>query len=221
MDNNEDVKSFTLWFLVGVILIGSFLAIMFMSKTPVATPGTLSKAVAADEWIKGQKDSKVTLVEYSDFQCPACRAWEPEIANIMSEFGTHIRLVYREFPLGAPLHPNSQMGAQAAEAAGIQGKFWEMHDLLFQNQSIWAPQGPDAVQSTLADYAKQLGLNMDQFNKDLNSDKVVKLVTEDKDSGTASGVNSTPTFFLNNKEIKPQSNDDFRKLIRGEIDSSS
>lgn len=220
MDNNEDVKRFALWFIVGVILIGSFLAIMFMSKTTPTTPGLLSKEVTSDDWIKGQKDSKVTLVEYSDFQCPACRAWEPQITKIMSEFGAHISLVYRNFPL-RQVHLNSQISAQAAEAAGMQGKFWEMHALLFENQSIWSPQPSDAVKDTFADYAKQLGLDVDQFKKDLTSDKAASNVNEDFDSGTASGVDSTPTFFLNNKEIKPQSNDEFRQLIRDAIDASA
>lgn len=221
MDNNEDIKRFMLWFVVGVLLIGSFLGIMFISKTPPSTPGILSKAVTADDWMKGDKNSKVSLVEYSDFQCPACRSAEPTVESIVSEFGSHIRFVYRNFPLGAPLHPNSQIAAQAAEAAGIQGKFWEMHDLLFDKQPTWAPQGVDAVQATFADYAGQLGLNVDQFKKDLTSDKVLGLVSDDKNSGTASGVDSTPTFFLNNSEIKPQSNDEFRKLIRDAVDASA
>lgn len=220
MDNNEDIKRFSLWFIVGVVLIGSFLAIMFMSKATPTTPGLLSKEVTAEDWSKGEKNSKVTLVEYSDFQCPACRAWEPQIASLMSEFGTHISLTYRNFPL-RQVHPNSQISAQAAEAAGMQGKFWEMHSLLFEKQAIWSPQPPDAVKDTFADYAKQLGLDVDQFKKDLTSDKAANLVNEDSDSGTSSGVDSTPTFFLNNKELKPQSNDEFRKLIRDAVDASA
>jgi len=220
MDNNDDVKRFTLWFIVGVILISSFLGIMFLSKAPSTSPGKLNKAVSADEWIKGEKNSKVTLVEYSDFQCPACRAWEPEVESIMSEFGTHIRLVYRNFPL-RQLHPNSQIAAQAAEAAGMQGKFWEMHNLLFQNQKAWAPQPSESVKDAFATYAGQLGLNVEQFKNDMNSDKAAGFVNDDESGGEASGVDSTPTFFLNGSEIKPQNNDDFRKLIRDAIDASA
>ena len=210
-----------LWFIVGVLIIGSFLGIMFLSKSPAVTPGILSKAVSAEEWIRGDKTAKVTLVEYSDFECPACRAWEPAINSIISEFGTHLRVVYRNFPLPADIHPNAQIAAQASEAAGLQGKFWEMHDLLFAKQSIWAPQAAEAVQATFADYASQLGLNVDQFKKDLTSGKVQDLVNEDLSSGKASGIDSTPTFFLNNSEIKPQSNDEFRKLIRDAVDASA
>lgn len=220
MNNNEDVKSFMLWFIVGVVLIGSFLAIIFLSKAPAVTPGKLSKEVTTDEWMRGEKDSKVTLVEYSDFQCPACRNWEPEINSLINEFGTHIRFVYRNFPL-RQIHFNSQISAQAAEAAGLQGKYWEMHNLLFEKQQTWSPQPSDVVKATFAEYAAQLGLNVDQFNKDLTSNKVEGLVNDDYDSGIASGVNSTPTFFLNGLELKQKNNDELRNLIRDAVDASA
>ena len=220
MDNNEDIKRFTLWFIVGVVLIGSFLALMFMNKGPEVTPGKLSTPASADEWIKGDKDAKVTLVEYSDFQCPACRAWEPRIESLMNEFGNHVRLVYRNFPLKT-IHQNAQISAQAAEAAGMQGKYWEMHGLLFEKQSIWSPQTSTVVKETFASYAADLGLNVEQFKKDLVSDKAKSLVDEDSDSGKASGVDSTPTFFLNDLEIKPQNNDNFRQLLRDAVDASA
>ncbi len=220
MDNNEDIKRFTLWFIVGVVLIGSFLALMFMNKGPEVTPGKLSTPASADEWIKGDKDAKVTLVEYSDFQCPACRAWEPQIESLMSEFGNHVRLVYRNFPLKT-IHQNAQISAQAAEAAGMQGKYWEMHSLLFEKQSIWSPQTSVVVKETFAGYAADLGLNVEQFKEDLVSDKAKSLVDEDSDSGKASGVDSTPTFFLNDLEIKPQNNDNFRQLLRDAVDASA
>jgi protein-disulfide isomerase len=220
MNNNEDVKRFMLWFLVGVVLIGSFLAIIFLSKGPAVTPGKLSKEVTTDEWMKGEKNAKVTLVEYSDFQCPACRNREPEITNLVNEFGAHIRFVYRNFPL-RQIHFNSQISAQAAEAAGLQGKYWEMHDLLFEKQQTWSPQSANVVKATFADYAAQLGLNVDQFKKDLTSNKVEELVNEDADSGEASGVNSTPTFFLNGLELKQNNNDELRKLIRDAVDASA
>lgn len=219
-EDNQDIKRFALWFLVTVVIIGSFIAIMFMSKKPTVTPGELSAPVKADEWMEGTRDAKVTLVEYSDFQCPACRLWEPEIQSIINEFGAHMRLVYRNYPL-KKIHLNSQIAAQAAEAAGLQSKFWEMHDILFANQSTWSSQASDAVQLTFADYAKQIGLNVDQFNKDLNSGKVADLVEEDVKSGDASGVDSTPTFFLNGTKLNSKNNDDFRKSIRDAVDASA
>lgn len=220
MNNNEDVKRFMLWFIVGVVLIGSFLTIIFLSKGPDVTPGKLSKEATTDEWIRGDKNSKVTLVEYSDFQCPACRNREPEVNSLVNEFGTHMRYVYRNFPL-RQIHLNSQISAQAAEAAGLQGKYWEMHNLLFEKQQTWSPQPADVVKATFAEYAAQLGLNVDQFNKDLTSNKVEGLVNEDADSGKASGVNSTPTFFLNGLELKQKNNDELRKLIRDAVDASA
>lgn len=218
--DSQDIKRFALWFLVAAVLIGSFIAIMFATKAPEVTPGKLSTPVKADEWMRGNKDAKVTLVEYSDFQCPACRGWEPEVQAILQEFGTHIRLVYRHYPL-TQIHPNAQMAAQAGEAAGLQGKFWEMHDTLFANQPTWEGQPPDVVQATFADYARQLGLNVDEFNKDLNSDSVISGVTDDAKSGDAAGVNATPTFFLNGIKLNSTSNDDFRKSIRAAVDASA
>ncbi|MBI5754450.1 DsbA family protein [Candidatus Peregrinibacteria bacterium] len=218
MSDNQDIKRFALWFLVTIVIIGSFVAIMFLSKTPDVTPGKLSTPVKADEWIRGTKDARVTLVEYSDLQCPACRAWEPEVQSLLSEFGTHMRFVYRHYPL-RQIHKNSQIATQAAEAAGLQGKFWEMHDIMFGNQATWSPQPPDVVKATFADYAKQIGLNVDQFNKDLDSGKVKDLVEEDVKSGDAAGVNSTPSFFLNGTQLNPKDNDDFRKLIRDAVNA--
>lgn len=220
MQNQEDSKRVLLWSLVATVLIGSFLAIMFMSSFPPATPGELATPVSENEWIKGTKDAKVTLVEYSDLQCPACLRWQSTLQSVVGEFGAHMRLVYRNYPLRS-IHKNAQIAAQAAEAAGIQGKFWEMHDTLFANQSAWSLQPAGAVEATFADYAGKIGLDVEQFKKDLNSGAVRDAVSEDIKGGDASGVNSTPTFFLNGKQINPTDDDNLRKLIRDAVEASA
>lgn len=213
---NSDLKRFLLWLAVAVVLIGSFLAIMFMNGG--FTPGKLASEVGADEWIKGNPEAKVTLVEYSDLQCPACKARLPLIKSIVDEFGNHIRFVYRHFPLY--IHDNSQIAAQAAEAAGLQGKFWEMHDILFENQESWSPLEKDQVETAFAIYAAKIQLDIAKFKLDIDSGAVRDAVKSDADSGESAGVNSTPTFFLNGKKINPSDNEEFRTLVRDAVETS-
>ncbi len=219
---DSDIKRILLWSLAAVAIIGGFLAIIFLAGSPGGSSGNNGPItpVTASEWIKGNKDSKVELVEYSDFQCPACLTREPLIKKLMDEFSTNIKFVYREFPLRS-IHKNSQIAAQAGEAAGMQNKFWEMHDKLFENQSAWSPKTKSEVINDFIDYAGQLGLNVEQFKKDLESDAAEKAVNEDYDGGDDAGVAATPTFFLNGKQINPGSYEDFRELIRTAIESAA
>lgn len=220
---DDDIKRIVLWGVAAIGIIGGFLAIVFLFGSPDGSGGGNFGAippVSANEWIKGNKDSKVELVEYSDLQCPACLTREPLIKKLMDEFGTNIKFVYRHFPLRS-IHKNGQMAAQAAEAAGMQGKFWEMHDILFENQSKWSPESSGDVKDSFADYAGQIGINVEQFKKDLESDAAEEGVNEDYNGGNDAGVNATPTFFLNGKQINPGSYEDFRELIRQAIESAA
>lgn len=214
---SQDAKRIIKWLVVALIIIGSFVAIIFANQSP-NTVGTLGP-VGPNEWSKGPLDAKVTLVEYSDFQCPACAARKPLVESLINEFGNHLRFVYRYFPLST-IHKNAQISSQAAEAAGLQGKFWEMHDLLFENQTLWAAQSNDQAQETFIGYAAQLGLDSEKFKTDLKSDVVENAVNEDYDSGQAAGVTGTPTFFLNGIAIKPGAYDEFRSLIREKIEAN-
>lgn len=214
---SQDTKRIIKWLVVALIIIGSFIAIIFANQSSntlatIDTPGT-------DEPSKGPLDAKVTLVEYSDFQCPACAAREPLVENLINEFGNHLRFVYRYFPLRS-IHKNSQISSQAAEAADLQGKFWEMHDLLFANQIAWSNLGSEEAQQTFVGYATQLGLDGEKFKTDLTSNAVENAVNEDYDSGEAAGVTSTPTFFLNGAAINPGTYDEFRTLVREKIEAN-
>lgn len=220
---DSDIKRIVLWSAAAIGIIGGLLAIVFLAGSSGGSGGGNFGAippVTANDWTKGNKDSKVELVEYSDFQCPACLTREPLIKKLMDEFSSHIKFVYREFPLRS-IHKNSQIAAQAGEAAGMQGKFWEMHDALFENQSNWSPETAENAKNAFANYAGQIGINVEQFKKDLESDAAEQGVNEDYDGGDDAGVNSTPTFFLNGKQINPGSYEDFRELIRQAIESAA
>ena len=184
------------------------------SSTPAALTTQKAESVSEADWVKGNKDSKVSLIEYSDLQCPACGAYYPVTKKLLTEFGESIIFAYRHFPL-RQIHFNSQISAQAAEAAGLQGKFWEMHDLLFERQEKWAEEkDPKAL---FKQYAQELGLDVEQFKGDLESEKVRNEVEGDFQSGLKSGVNATPTFFLNGKKIQnPRTFEEFKSIIEKE-----
>ena len=161
--------------------------------------------------IKGNASSTVVLMEYSDFQCPACRSYYPMVREIMAKFNDRIVLVYRHFPL-ISIHPNAEFAARASEAANKQGKFWEMHDLLFEKQNEWAKVA--SVSPMFESYATLLGISVDQFKIDFVSEEVKDLVRSQRVHAVKSGLSSTPTFFLNGKKIaNPSSFLEFKKLI--------
>ncbi len=170
--------------------------------------------VSASDWVKGKSEGVTTLIEYSDLQCPACGLYFPVLKRLNDEFGEQMRFVYRHFPL-TQIHKNAELAARATEASGLQGKFWEMHDLLFMRQDEWS-QGD--ARKLLGDYAKELGLDLEKFLKDLDSSEVNSAVKADYNSGLILKVNTTPTFFLNGKRItNPRNYDEFRDIILGEL----
>lgn len=176
----------------------------------------IGTAVSSDR-TKGADDAPVVLVEYSDFQCPACGRYYPVVKELMQEFGSRVRLVYRHFPL-RNIHQNAELAARAAEAAGNQGKFWDMHDKLFEGQKEWSEQSIARVKDSFVQYARELGLDKSRFEQDINTDEVKKKVEADYQSGVRAGVRGTPTFFLNGKKIaNPRSYDIFSQLISYEI----
>lgn len=205
----EKTKTVITWSIVGLVVVG-IVALIIVSGGGSPTSATLSPVVSSDH-IRGPVDAKVTIVEYSDFQCPACGAYYPMVKGLESKFGEKIAIVYRNFPLTS-LHQYAQLAAQAAEAANLQGKYWEMHDLLFERQDVWS-KGSD-VKKTFTEYAKELNLNTDQFSKDLNSSVAKDRVGVDVTSGNAIGINATPTFFLNGKKLtNPATQEAFDKLV--------
>ncbi|RBI59721.1 disulfide bond formation protein DsbA [halophilic archaeon] len=160
--------------------------------TPLASTPKLMVPVNERDHIQGSPDAPVTLVEYGDYECPHCGRAYFIIQEIQRVFGYRLRFVFRNFPL-TTVHPHAQHAAEAAEAAGAQGKFWEMHDALYENQDAL---GDDHLRK----YATELGLDVERFSREVFVDHTyADHVHEDFMSGVRSGVNGTPTFFINNR----------------------
>ena len=159
-----------------------------MSRTEWTPELTLPVGVDRDH-IQGPADAAVTLLEYGDYECPFCGAAYPIVKEVQSRMGNRLRFVFRNFPITTS-HPHAERAAEAAEAASSQGKFWEMHDLLYENQKRLGD-------TDLHGYAQQLGLDVGAFDQDLAGHVHTERVREDFMSGVHSGVNGTPTFYIN------------------------
>ncbi len=149
----------------------------------------LKPPVGANDHVQGPAKAPVTLLEYGDYECPYCGEAYRVVKAVQDRLGDQLRFVFRNFPLGEA-HPHAEHAAEAAEAAGAQGKFWEMHDLLYENQNALEDED-------LARYAKALRLDMPRFIKEMAGQLYTERVRDDFRSGVRSGVNGTPTFFIN------------------------
>ena len=207
-------KRLAIIFIIAVSIGGIF---WYGSSKPVVPTSELL-TVVADDWIKGNKDASVTLVEYLDFECEACGAYYPVVKRLSEEYKDDVRFVVRYFPLLG--HKNSMTSALAVEAAGRQGKYWEMHDVVFENQRDWGEkQLPDS--KIFENYARQIGLNMDQYGKDVTSQELKDRIERDRKAGQKLGNTGTPTFFLNGEKIQnPRGYEEFKSLIQSEISKS-
>lgn len=210
------VKRVALWFFVTLFVGGAVFGLIKLGNNPSPNQtASLIGSVSPSDWSKGNKEAKTVLVEYSDFQCPACGTYYPFVKQLNQELADKIQFAYRHFPL-KQIHANAEIAARAAEAAGKQGKFWEMHDMLFENQSSWSNQRN--AKDVFVSYAQSLQLDIERFENYLNSKEVKERVENNYQSGIQSGVNSTPTFFLNGQKIQnPRSYEDFRNIIQREI----
>lgn len=181
------------------IIVG---AVFFMGRSPDQAQNT--ERVTDTQALVGDgkrairaEGAKVTVVEFADFQCPACGAAHPVVKQILTDYQGKVTYVFRHFPL--PMHKNATLAAIAAEAAGEQGKFFEYHDLLFDNQKAWENAGD--AKKIFVSYAQRLQLDMAKFNEALDKKMNAERIQADQDAGIALGVNSTPTFFINGEKI--------------------
>ena len=186
-----------------------------ISSSPVspANPVPVGEPGADPPHALGNPAAPVTLEEFGDFQCPPCGLLHPVLNMMEHEFGPKLRVIFREYPL-VPAHAHALSAARAAEAAGLQGKFWQMHDLLFENQKAWA----DAFDARpiFEGYATKIGLDLDKYRRDLTSEVVERRIFLDGKRAHALGVKGTPTVFLNGREVPFENFFDPVKL-RGEI----
>jgi protein-disulfide isomerase len=155
----------------------------------VSSPSHLSIPVGSDDHVRGPDNATITLVEYGDYECPYCGRAYPIVEELLRTFADSLRLVFRNLPL-ADAHPHALAAAEMAEAAGLQGKFWETHDALYENQR-------DLSGAALARYAELVGVNREQLERDLASERPRQRVDADLESAIRSGANGTPTFFVN------------------------
>ncbi len=209
-----NIKRIIFWIIFLLVLAAIIWGLsVAMNKQPSGpTLGTPAAVTVADH-VRGPENAPVTVIEYSDFQCPACAAYFPLVEKLVDESTSTVRFVYRHFPLYPLPHKNSYLASQASEAAALQGKFWEMHRLLFTNQTTW--ENPDAAAGIYETYAERIGLNMETYKKDFNSSEVKARIQRDREEGDRLGVNATPTFFVNGKAIvNPQGYDAFKALIQ-------
>ncbi len=162
-----------------------------------AEPPAQSILIREDSPRIGADNAKVTIVEFLDPECESCRAAFPMVKQLLSDYEGDVQLIVRYFPL----HTNSALAAIATEAAGEQGKYWEMQELLFQNQPSWGEQQTPQA-NLFTQYATQLGLDMDAFVQVLNSTKYIDKIQRDQQDGEALGVRGTPTFFINGQQVQ-------------------
>jgi protein-disulfide isomerase len=209
---NAKIKKFSLW--GGVILV--FLIVAFVLVQVVTAPTqptqTINIAPVSQRDIsEGNPKAKVTLIEYADFQCPACTAYHPIVDQLLSTYGNKLFYVYRMFPL-TNAHPNAFTSALAAYAAYKEGAFFKYDDMLFNKQTEWADlQDPT---TTLVSYATLLKLDTNKFKTDMLSGTTQKYVQDSENEALSEGITQTPSFFINGNLIQnPSSYDDFKKLI--------
>jgi protein-disulfide isomerase len=195
------------------------------ASSPAAFTSTQTSAITSSDHARGDATAKVTLIEYGDFECPACGAYEPLVEQLYKAYGDKVLFVFRNFPL-YQIHPFAMIAAQAAEAANLQGKYWQMHDLLYSKQAEWTANTTfstsDVISKFFNGYATTLGLNVTQFDTDINSSGVKAKVQADLALGNAAQVDHTPTFFINLAQIpNPNSYADFQTALDAAIASST
>lgn len=236
-NNTGQANKATMWFIVGFIVLVTAAAIIagaYSSGTASSNNAsstfvaTVAPAITSADWTEGNPNAKVSLIEYGDFECPACGEYYPLMQQLVQNYSSTVQFVFRNFPLYS-IHPFAGIGAQAAEAAGLEGgaaKYWAMHNLLYTKQNEWSTNSaltPQQVLSQYLDgYAQSIGLNVNLFNADINATSVVDKIQADVAGGNAAQIDHTPTFFVNLKQIpNPTSLADFQSVLNAALASSS
>lgn len=200
------------WIIFAAVCLALFGGLLYLSSrnhvdVSDVDQNSIQKAADANgniaDHVRGDTTSPVTLTQYSDYQCPYCSQAYPQVKKVVDKYGDKITYIFRNLPLTS-MHPNAIAAAGAAEAAGMQDqdKYWEMHDILYQQQNDWASQTGDELTNTLVGYAKQIGLNVDQFKTDLASPNIQKKISFDRSLYAKVSDNpSTPTIILNGQTV--------------------
>ncbi len=208
----------TILIVLGIVVVVGFvvwaLAKPDSSQNPSSQSHTITPADQAalkSGGTVGSTSSKVVVTEFGDYQCPACGQWHPFVKDtLLPQFQDKILFVFKNFPL-TDLHKNAQAGAQAVEAAALQGKFWEMHNMLYDHRDDWVDLANP--QAKFEQYARDTGLNIDQWKKDKDSQKIKDLIQSDVQLGTKLSLPGTPSFLINGSLVSPQNFNDLTNAI--------
>jgi protein-disulfide isomerase len=199
-------KGWIIFASVCVVLLGALVVFSMQNRLNVSDVDTgkvlsgSEKSGRIGDHVYGKKDSKVIFTEYGDFQCPGCGNAHPTIKEVTEKYKDQLAFVFRNFPLTS-IHPNARAAASAAEAAGKQGKYWEIHNMLYESQQAWGSLATSQRTDYFLGYTDELKLNKDTFQTDMTSPEVSQKINFDMALGKKDGVSATPTFFLNGKKM--------------------
>ena len=200
------------WIGGSVLLVLAVVILYFFTGAAASEPSSVPR-IGPGDITSGPSDAPVTLIEYSDFQCPFCAVYAPMLKTLRAKYGDRVQFAYRFFPLSN--HPYATIAAQAAYAASRQGRFWEMHDLLFKNQKKWTVPGDP--RPSFDAFAKSLGLDMARFHADINAQSTIDVIKRQAAAGEAAGVTHTPWIVIDGKSVLPRSLGEFEKLIEAAL----
>jgi protein-disulfide isomerase len=235
-NNSGQANKATIWFIVGFIVVVTAAVIIagaYSSGSPSNTASstfvsTTASAITSADWSEGNPNAKVSLIEYGDFECPACGQYFPVVEQLFQDNSSTVRFVFRNFPLYT-IHPLAGISSQAAEAAGLEGgqsAYWAMNNLLYAKQSDWSADTTVApaqiVNNYFNGYAKSIGLDVNKFDEDINATSVAEKIQNDVNSGNAAQIDHTPTFFINLAQIpNPTSTAAFQAALSAAIAAAS
>ena len=198
------------WIIFVAVVVAMFGALIYFSGgdqvdvSEVNESRILSGSEASGgigDHVFGNPDAKVTLLEYGDFQCPTCKSVHEPLKTVTEKYADQVAFVYRNFPITA-IHPNALAAAAAAEAAGLQGKYWEMHNRLYEDQASWSNLPVNERTDFFVGYARELGLNEAEFREDIASEAVSQKIRFDQALGAKVGVDGTPAVYLNDTKLE-------------------
>ena len=210
-------RTWAVFIVIVVAVIGGMVYMARQDKLDVSDVGKDKAAgvLAAEdrngnieEHVLGKKDAKLIIVEYGDYQCPGCSTAAPKAKAVAEKYKDNVALIFRNFPI-ATIHPNARAAAAAAEAAGFQGKFWEMHDLIYANQDTWSQASTNDRTEIFLGYARQLGLKEERFKEELSDARITKKINFDVAIARTQGVTGTPTFYINGELVEATNDADY------------
>lgn len=209
MPTRTGMRRWAPWAMGTIVLVAAALLLTFATGAPAKTLSRAQQPVASDITF-GPRDAPVVLIEYSDFECRFCAGYSEILAPLREKYANQVLFVFRFYPLEN--HSFGMLSAQAAYAAHLQGRFWEMHDLLFQNQGDWS--GASDPTLYFEAYASVLGLDLDKFRQDYQAESTKAFITSQKQEGTSAGVEHTPWFVINDLVVVPRNIQEFETLFQ-------